>query len=408
MKAIIPIAGNGTRMYPLGVTTPKCLLKILNKPIIEWTLDSLAANNISEAILVTSAGHFGQLTRDYIEQHFISTNRYEMKISFAIQEQQLGTAHVVQMAKDFFQPGEQFVFLYGDDLYGPATIGQTLSTNELAVIGKKVLDPEKWGIFQTNDQNQLVGVIEKPETFVGDLANIGCMKLDTRVFDLFEQLTVSKRGELELTDSLQLLAQETTIQVLPATDYWLPIGYPWHLLEAVEFFLPQAENSIDGRVEEGVTIKGKLVLPESSSILGGTVIEGNVLVGENTIIGPNARLRGNVAIGSDSLVGFGVEVKNSVIGDGCRLPHLAYLGDSILGNNINIAGGCMIANLRHDKNTIRTPVGGKMVDTMRHKFGCVLGDNVRLGINTSLYPGRKIWPGLTTNPGQVVDKDISD
>jgi bifunctional UDP-N-acetylglucosamine pyrophosphorylase/glucosamine-1-phosphate N-acetyltransferase len=278
----------------------------------------------------------------------------------------------------------------------------------LAVMGMKVKDPEKWGIFQADASGKLVNVVEKPAEFVGDLANIGCMKLNTRIFELYEKLKVSPRGEYEITDQLQMLAQEGEVKVLETVDYWIPIGYPWHILEATEYFLPQIESKIEGTVEENVVIKGKVILPKSSVIKAGTYIEGNVVIGENVTVGPNAHLRSNVVIGDNSKVGFSVELKNSVIGSNTFLSHLIYVGDSILGNHINVAGGTMVANWRHDQKTIQTPIKGKMTDTLREKFGTVIGDGVKLGINTSIYQGRKIWPGLTTRPGQVVDRDITE
>jgi bifunctional UDP-N-acetylglucosamine pyrophosphorylase/glucosamine-1-phosphate N-acetyltransferase len=172
--------------------------------------------------------------------------------------------------------------------------------------------------------------------------------------------------------------------------------------------LPQIESKIEGTVEENVVIKGKVILPKSSVIKAGTYIEGNVVIGENTEVGPYASLRSNVTIGDHSKVGFAVEVKNSVIGHHTFLSHLIYVGDSLIGNHVNIAGGCMIANWRHDTKTIQTPIKGKMTDTLREKFGAVIGDHVKLGVNTSIYPGRKIWPGLTTRPGAVVDRDLTE
>lgn len=407
MKALLPVAGNGTRMYPLGLTTPKALVRILNKPLIEWTLQALVDNHIDEVVIVTSAGKFGTMIREYVEQEIVGKNKFPLKIKLAVQEQQLGTAHVVQMAAEHFAPDEQFIFLYGDDLYGPKNIQAVLNAPTLAVIGTPVPDPEKWGIFQTNDAGMLENVVEKPTTNVGNLANIGCMKLDARIFKLYDELEISVRGEYEVTDSLQLLAKQDQIAVIPATDYWIPIGYPWHILDASEQFLEQQESKIDGEVAVDVQKSGTLVLPSSSRILSGCHLEGNILVGENVVIGPNARLRDNTVIGDNSTVGFGVEVKNSVLGDSVRIPHLAYVGDSVIGNDVNIAGGTMIANWRHDAQPISTPVKGAMVSTMREKFGAVIGDGVRLGVNTSIYPGRKIWPGLSTRPGQVVDKDLT-
>ena len=92
--------------------------------------------------------------------------------------------------------------------------------------------------------------------------------------------------------------------------------------------------------------------------------------------------------------------------DGVKIPHLSYVGDSILGRNCNLGAGTIVANLRHDGQTVKSMVKGKLVDTRREKFGCVLGDGVKTGINTSIYPGRKIWPHRFTKPSEVVREDI--
>lgn len=402
MKAILPVAGSGTRMYPLGVTTPKCLLTVLNKPILLWTIETLVTNGIDEIIVVISAGKFGKLIRDYVESLTIP----DVKLHIAVQEQQLGTAHVLQSAKRFFTKGEQFLMLYGDDLYGPKNIQSVLKAKTLVVLGQEVKDPEKWGIFQTDSDGHLGAVIEKPTEFVGSLANIGCMKLSTKIFDLFETLSISSRGEYELTDTLSLLARQEPIKVLPTTDYWIPIGYPWHLLDATAYFLPKMEPSIQGKVEAGATIAGNVVLPKTSTVHAGTVIEGNVLIGENCSIGPHTYIKGNVVIGNGSTIGFSGEVKNSIIGENSLIARLSYVSDSIIGNGVNFSAGCIVANRRHDRENVRTPVKGQMVDTLRVKFGTVIGDQVSLGVGTVIYPGRKIWPSVTTRPGEIVQKDL--
>ncbi len=406
MKAVLPVAGNGTRMAPIGVTTPKALIPVLNKPLIEWTLEALAENGIDEVIVITSAGKFGSMIRDHVEK--LQDGRYPFKISIVVQEQQLGTAHVIQMAKDFFAEDEEFIHLYGDDLYGAGNIAEVKNADGLAVVGKEVTDPEKWGIFATNEDNNLVSVVEKPSEYVGNLANIGCMKLSGKVFEIYNSLQISVRGEYEITDSLQLLAEQQPVKVIPASDYWIPIGYPWHILEAADQLLPLREAKVEGDVAETAVLNGNITVPKSSKILPGCYLEGNILVGENVTIGPNARVRGNTVLGDDVLIGFGVDVARSMIGARSHVAHLAYIGDSILGEDCNVSGGCVVANFRHDAQIIHTPVKGVMTSTGRSKFGTVLGNGVKLGVNTSIYPGRKIWPGLTTKPGQVVDRDLSD
>ena len=89
------------------------------------------------------------------------------------------------------------------------------------------------------------------------------------------------------------------------------------------------------------------------------------------------------------------------------MSHLSYIGDSVMGENVNIGGGTIIANLRHDKAEVKSFVNGELVSSGREKLGAIIADNVKIGINTSIYPGRKIWPGKTTLPGEIVKKDIT-
>ena len=104
-------------------------------------------------------------------------------------------------------------------------------------------------------------------------------------------------------------------------------------------------------------------------------------------------------------VGQAVEVKNSVIGDGSKVPHLSYVGDSVIGEDCNLGAGTVIANLKHEKSNVKSMIKGKIIDTGRRKFGASIGDNVKTAINTSIYPGRKLFPDTTTLPGEVVKKD---
>ena len=96
----------------------------------------------------------------------------------------------------------------------------------------------------------------------------------------------------------------------------------------------------------------------------------------------------------------------SIIGDNTSIGHLTYVGDSVIGDNVNFGAGTIIANLRLDKANIKSYVNKELIDTGRKKLGAIIGDNVKLAINTSIYPGRKIWPEKTTLPGEIVKKDV--
>ena len=166
--------------------------------------------------------------------------------------------------------------------------------------------------------------------------------------------------------------------------------------------------SITGALAQATTatLKGKVSVGEGTRILAGSYIEGPVLIGKGCLIGPNCYIRPHTSIGDGCRVGNASEVKNSVIGDGSKIPHLNYVGDSVLGRDVSMAAGSITTNLRHDRGIIKSMLKGEAMGTGRKKLGAVIGDGVKLGARTIIYPGRKIWPGKTTLPGQIVDKDI--
>ena len=140
-------------------------------------------------------------------------------------------------------------------------------------------------------------------------------------------------------------------------------------------------------------------------ILPGVFIEGNVVIGSNCRIGPNCYIRGNTSIGNGCIIGQSVEIKNCLVLSKTNICHLSYVGDSVLGENVNLGAGTTTSNLRHDGKNHRSMVDGVLIDTGRFKLGAIIGDGVHTGINTSIYPGRKLWPGTTTRPGEIVQHD---
>jgi len=185
------------------------------------------------------------------------------------------------------------------------------------------------------------------------------------------------------------------------------IRYPWDLIRANELFVGAlATRVIQGEVHPLAVVDGVLHLGPGSRILPGVVIEGNVVIGANCKIGPNCYLRGSTSIGDGCHIGQSVEIKNSLILSGTNVGHLSYVGDSVLGENVNLGAGTMTSNLRHDEKNHRSTVGGLLVDTGRRKFGAIFGDGVHTGINTSIYPGRKLWPNTSTRPAGVVQQDL--
>ena len=183
------------------------------------------------------------------------------------------------------------------------------------------------------------------------------------------------------------------------------LTHPWELLD-LNSELIASITDWPGHSSIQLGDDAKVIVGEGTKILPGVFIEGSIIIGKNCKIGPNCYLRGSTSIGDNCHVGQAVEVKNSILADGASVGHLSYVGDSYIGVKANFGAGTITSNLRHDGSNHRSAVEGKLIDTGRRKFGAIIGDGVHTGINTSLYPGRKLGPGTSTLPGQVVSQDL--
>lgn len=234
MKAIILAAGKGTRLKPLTDTTPKPLLPILQKPILEHIIESLP-NQITELVIIV--GYKADMIRAHFGDSFC--NR---RVSYIEQTEQLGTGHAALLAKPILKDNERFMFLFADDLHDKKSIEQCLGFN-LGMLVTEVSDPRRFGVVTVNKQNIVTHIDEKPDFPKSNLVNIGVYVLDTKIFSY--QQPPSKTGEYYLTDMISALSKDYPIHAVK-TDFWHPIGYPQDLLSA-EQVLRERNNKDKGQ-----------------------------------------------------------------------------------------------------------------------------------------------------------------
>lgn len=396
MQAVLMVAGKSTRTYPLTCTRPKPLLPILNRPLLFHSLDQLHGL-FDEVILIV--GYRQEMIRALLGDSYRG-----MRIIYQEQREQKGTGHAVLQARPHIRG--RFVAMNGDDLFSHEDLERLLQY-PYAALAKKVPDPSLYGVCVVDADYNLVNMVEKPKEFLGHLANIGCYIFEPDIFDELEKAPLSIRGEIEIIDGILPVAHRRPFKILPITGFWLPTGYAWDLLAHQEFFMQRLSDSVvSGIVEPGATLHGPVQIGHGTVVKTGAYIEGPVLIGENCVIGPNCYIRACTAIGDQVHVGQGVEIKNSIIMSHSWLCHLSYVGDSVVGERSNLGAGTITANFRHDAGAIRSMIKDRLVDTGRNKLGAIISDDVHTGIHTSIYPGRKIWPAITTAPGAVVDKDL--
>lgn len=219
MKAVILAAGEGIRMRPLTINTPKPLLKILGKPILEHIIDSFP-NEINEIVIVV-----GYL-RNQIKNYF-GSNWKGRKINYIFQKDKRGTAHALWLCKPFFK-NERFLLTMGDDLHSPSNIKRCIQ-KDLSHVVAEVGNVKRFGEIILNKDGSIKHIIEKPENPLSKLGSTGAMVLNDKIFNY--KAEKHPNGEYFLTDCINKMAKDHKIYAVVA-DFWIPIAYPEDLKKA--------------------------------------------------------------------------------------------------------------------------------------------------------------------------------
>lgn len=393
MQAVILAAGEGTRMRPLTESVPKPMLPVADRPLVAHTADATVDAGADELVLVVG------YEAERVREHFGSEYR-GVPVSYAVQEEQLGTAHAAAAAREHLS--EDFVVVNGDDLYDAAAIAALFDACP-AVGAYRVDDPRPYGVFSI-EGDRVTGVVEKPDDPPSDRVNVGAYHFPADAADWLAEVDLSERGEYEITDVVERVVDAYDVTAVPV-QRWMGVGRPWELLEANEWKLAELERRVDGDVHEDAVLRGDVVVEAGATVEPGVVVEGPALLRSGADVGPNAYVRGATLLAEETHVGNGVELKNTVVMRGSNVPHLSYVGDSVLGEDVNLGAGTQVANLRHDGAAVRTTVKGERVSTGRRKFGVVAGPRAKTGVNTSLDPGVVLGADATTTPGESVQCD---
>lgn len=396
-------AGEGSRMWPLAESRPKHLIPIAGKPLIGHVLTALAENSMTDILLVVG------FRQEMIRAALGNGADFGVRLRYLTQARCTGTASAIRLAREHVGR-EQFLALNGDLLLDARAIRAVLDKghdhrNVIGII--KMDDASEYGVVDISG-DRAVKIAEKPTTRKGAWVNAGIYLFTDETFQAIEKTKPSKRGEYEITSTLQMMlkhAADIRSAEISVND-WMDVGRPWELLSANERVLMKLRHNIKGTVESGAILKEPVWVENGATIKSGSHIEGPVYVGKGCAVGPNARIRPFTSIEDSVLVGSSCDVKNSIIMRGTKIPHLSYIGDSIIGEECNLGAGTITANLRFDEGTVKMVVKNKIVDTKRKKLGAIIGDRVKTGIHTSLMPGVRLGSGSLVGAGAIVFKDI--
>jgi UDP-N-acetylglucosamine diphosphorylase/glucosamine-1-phosphate N-acetyltransferase len=407
MKAVVLAAGKGVRLEPITSTRPKHMIKLAGKPILERCLSGLKACGIKDVVLVVN------YMADVIEGYFGDGGRLGIKIEYARQQERLGTGNALITVQSLVQ--EDFALVYGDLLFSADLMKKVLTKHQdeqpsatMAVV--PVEQPENYGIVEVNDHDHVEKIIEKPsrEEAPSNLANTGIYVFAKDIIAKAKETLTSTRGEWEIPDAITLMLKESkeVIAVRAPKDDWMDIGRPWDLLEANRWILTRRSHRIMGSVEEGAHLTGPVTVAETARVRSGAYVEGPVYIGADCDVGPNCYLRSYTSLGRKVRIGNACEIKNSIVMDNTHVGHLSYVGDSVIGENCNLAAGTLIGNYRFDATTVKMLVKDTVLDSGRTKLGAILGDGVKTGLNALFMPGTKVGSECWVGPGVIVNRDL--
>jgi len=419
MRALVLAAGKGTRMKS---KIPKVLHPLSGKPMIEWVVET--AGKVAQKVGVV-LGFEAELVRKTLPEW----------VDVFVQEEQLGTAHAVMCAKDFIEPGDDVLILYGDvPLISENTLKRMIEEHrkgaDVTILVADLEDPSGYGrVIQDGDKYRIIEDADLPE----ELKSVTTINTGFYVFSgdfllraLPEIKNENAKGEYYLTDAVNFAEKVRVVK----TDDLLEITGVNTRKTLVWLEEQLRMRKIEELLENGVTILDPATTYIHYSVEIGmdtvihpmTFIEGKSRVGENCEIGPMtrivdceignnvkitrsecfksvieddvsvgpfARLREGTILKKSSKIGNFVEIKKSTIGEGTKAQHLSYIGDAFVGKNVNIGAGTITCNYDGKK-----------------KNPTFIEDGAFIGSNSSLVAPVRIGEGALIGAGSVITEDV--
>jgi len=329
MKGIILHGGHGTRLRPLTHTGPKQLLTIANKPMSQYALEDLRESGISDIAII-----IGDVYPEKVKEFYGDGTKFDVKITYIYQDKPKGISHAIRLCKDFVG-NDKFIVYLGDNILRKGLADYTKkfqsSNAEALILLCEVEDPSRFGIAEL-DGKKIKKITEKPKNSASNLAVIGVYFLTHKIFDIIDKLKPSWRGELEITDALQLLLnQGHSIEYDTVTGWWKDTGTPDDILHANQLVLDTIGTQNQFLLNEDSKVQGNIVIGKNTTISRDSFVTGPVIIGDNCTIGPAVRIGPYVSIGNNSVLKH-CSVENSILMDECKIDSKIHISDSIVAH----------------------------------------------------------------------------
>jgi glucose-1-phosphate thymidylyltransferase len=331
MKALVLAGGSGSRLRPITYTSAKQLVPVANKPVLFYGLESIAEAGIRDVGIVVGE------TAASIKAAVGDGSAFGLDITYIRQEQPLGLAHAVLVARDFLGT-DDFVMYLGDNfIIGGITslIDEFISGRpDAQIMLTQVPDPRQFGVVELDDYGDVIGLAEKPDQPRSDLALVGVYILTPAIHEAIDQLRPSGRGELEITEALAwLVGNGQKVKATVITGYWKDTGNVTDMLEVNRMVLEGLTPRCDGTADEASELIGRVTLEEGAQVSQARIV-GPVIIGAGTVI-ERSYIGPFTSIGPDCVV-TDSEIEYSIMLSQASIRGVRRIEASLIGQGVEV------------------------------------------------------------------------
>jgi glucose-1-phosphate thymidylyltransferase len=331
MKALVLSGGSGTRLRPFSYSMPKQLIPVANKPVLEHVLESIRGLGVTDIGIIVGdrASEIAEAVGDGA--------RFGARITYIRQDQPLGLAHCVRLARSFLGE-DDFVMYLGDNMLpqGIDAIAADFHRHRPAaqVVVREVADPRAFGVVELGPDGTVVRLVEKPEQPASDLALVGVYFFTPAIHEAVDAIRPSARGELEITDAIQwLVTRGADVRAGKYAGYWKDTGRAEDVLECNRWLLARLAPRIDGDVDATSEIAGRVVIEAGARVVRSRIV-GPAIIGAHTVI-EDSHIGPDSAIGEHCLL-RATRLADSIVMAGASITQVPGLAASLIGRAASV------------------------------------------------------------------------
>ena len=333
MKGVILHGGHGTRLRPLTHTGPKQLIPVANKPISQYVLEDLKNVGVRDVAIIV-----GGVMPEKVKDYYGDGSRFGVKVVYVEQDRPGGIAQAVGLTESFVGKSSFIVYL-GDNLLkgGISDIANEFKQKkyDAMVLLCKVEHPQQFGVAEFDKNGRLVRLVEKPKEPPSNFALTGIYFLTPLIFKMIRKLKPSWRGELEITEAIQMMLEEGyNVGYRIVEGWWKDTGTVEDILEANILVLDEMDAKVEAKVE-GACLQGRVSVGKNAQIKNGAMIRGPTVIGEDALIEDGVYIGPYTSIGNGTHVRKG-EIENSIIMENCVIEIGTKIVDSVIGAHTEI------------------------------------------------------------------------